>query len=187
MNTYGVVLALHIMAVLAAFALSGGLHVAEYLMKGAGTVAEVRALARSAKLAPLFGPIVIAIFGLGLVLLQLDEGSAFSAGDGWVWTAMVALTVLALDGPLVLGRYAKKLDAMVHAAPDGPVPAEVRAQAASTVPWAVSYANSFLALGVVLNMSTKPSTAVAIVVLLLGAGIGAALGLGLSRRSPSVA
>ena len=182
MSGYEVVLALHIMAVVAAFFLSGGLHITEYLMKGATTMAEVRRLARPAKFAPLFAPIVIAIFGLGLTLLHMDEGSAYSASDGWVWTAMLALLVLFLDGPLVLARYGKKLEGLIEATPDGPVPDNVRAAAAAPVPWVVSHANTFLALSVILNMATKPSTAYSVVVIVVGTAIGAALGFSLAKR-----
>jgi hypothetical protein len=182
MSSYDVVLALHIMSVLAAFFLSGGLHVCEYLMKGATTMAEVRRLARPAKFAPLFAPIVIAIFGLGLTMLHMDEGSAFKASDGWVWTAMVVLAVLLLDGPLILGRHASQLDKLVEATPDGPVPDNVRAQMTAPMPWAVSHANTFAALSVILNMAAKPSTTYSIVVVVVGTAIGAALGSLLAKR-----
>jgi len=182
MSGYDVVLALHIMAVLAAFFLSGGLHVSEYLMKGATTMAEVRRLARPAKFAPLFAPIVIAIFGLGEALLHMDGGSAYKASDGWIWTAMATLAVLFLDGPLVLARYGKQLDTLIEATPDGPVPDNVRAQITTPVPWVVSHANTFLALSVILNMATKPSTTYSVIVVLAGTAIGAALGLALAKR-----
>lgn len=182
MSGYGVVLGLHIISVVAAFFLSGALHVSEYLMKGATTMAEVRRLTRTVKFAPLFAPIVIAIFAFGLVMLHMHDGSAYKASDGWVWTAMLALLVLFLDGPLVLARYAKKLETLVAATPDGPVPDAVREEITSTVPWVVSHANSLLALSVILNMTSKPGTGAAVATVLIGAALGGALGYALSRR-----
>jgi uncharacterized membrane protein len=182
MSGYGVVLALHIISVVAAFFLSGALHVSEYLMKGATSMAEVRRLTRTTRFAPLFAPIVIAIFAFGSVLLHFDEGSAYDMGDGWIWTAMLALVVLFLDGPLVLARYAKRLDALVEATPDGPVPEAVRAQVTATVPWVVSHANSLLALSVILNMTSKPGTAAALATIAIGAALGGSMGYALSRR-----
>lgn len=182
MDGYGVVLALHITSVVAAFFLAGALHASEYLMKGATSVAEVRRLTRTVRFAPLFAPIVIAIFAFGSVLLHLDEGSAYDMGDAWIWTAMLVLLVLILDGPLVLARYAKRLDALVAETPDGPVPEAVRAQVTATVPWVVSHANSFLALSVILNMATKPGTGAAVATVVIGAALGASIGYALSRR-----
>ena len=94
MSTYDVLLAAHIACVLGAFFLSGGLHVSEYLMKGAGTVAEVRRLTRTAKAAPLFAPLVLGIFGFGSALLHQSEGSAWSMSDGWIVTATIVLAIL---------------------------------------------------------------------------------------------
>jgi hypothetical protein len=182
MSGYDVVLFLHIAAVLAAFFLSGGLHVSEYLMKGATTMAEVRRLTRPARFAPLFAPIVIAIFVCGLILLRQDEGKAWDMGTPFVAIGMVVLLVLFLDGPLVLARYGKKLDALVEATPDGPVPDAVRTQVRAQVPWMVSHANSFAALSVILLMTTKPSWAYCVVVVLVATAIGASLGAALSRR-----
>ncbi|MCU1602928.1 MAG: hypothetical protein JWO22_3637 [Frankiales bacterium] len=182
MSSYDVVLALHIMCVLGAFFLSGGLHVSEYLMKGAGTVAEVRRLTRTGRFAPLFAPLVIGIFGFGLALLHIGEGKAYHAKDAWIATAMVVLLVLFLDGPLVLARYGKKLEAAVAATPDGPVTDELRAAVREPVPWAISHANTFAALSVILLMTTKPSAAYSVTVVVVGTAIGAALGLALSRR-----
>ena len=182
MSTYDVVLALHISCVLGAFFLSGGLHVSEYLMKGAGTVAEVRRLTRTGKFAPLFAPLVIGIFGFGLWMLHLDDGKAYHAKDAWIATAMVVLLVLFLDGPLVMARYGKRLETLVAATPDGPVTDEIRHEVRATVPWVVGHANTFAALSVILLMTAKPSAAYSVTVVVVGTAIGAALGFGLSRR-----
>lgn len=182
MSAYDVLLALHIACVLGAFFLSGGLHVSEYLMRGADTVAEVRRLTRTGRFAPLFAPLVIGIFGFGAAMLHQDEGSAWSMSDGWITTAMVVLLVLFLDGPLVLARYGKRLETLVAATPDGPVTAEVRTAVTQPVPWAVSHANTFAALSVILIMTSKPSGATSALVAVVGTALGAALGYALSRR-----
>ena len=181
MQGYDVVLFFHLVAVLAAFFLSGALHTSEYLMQGATTMAEVRRLIRPAKLAPLFAPIVIALFVLGMALLGMSH-KAYDAGDPFVWTGMVVLVLLLLDGPLVMARYGKRLETLVEATPDGSVPDAVRAQATSTVPWAVGHANTFAALAVVLNMTAKPSTTYCVLIVVVGTAIGAALGSALSKR-----
>lgn len=182
MSTYDVLLALHITCVLGAFFLSGGLHVSEYLMKGAGTVAEVRRLTRTGKFAPLFAPLVIGIFGFGVAMLRQDEGKGWSMSDGWITTAMVVLLVLFLDGPLVLARYGKKLETLVAATPDGPVTDELRAAVREPVPWVVSHANTFAALSVILIMTSKPSGATSALIAVIGTAVGAGLGLVLAKR-----
>ena len=182
MHAYDLLLGLHITFVLAAFFLSGALHACEYLMKGAGSVAEVKRLLLPGKFAPLFAVFVLGIFGCGEGMLHNDAGAGFHASDGWVWTAMVVLLILFLDGPLVLARAAKNLEKAVEAAPEGPVSPELRAEITSPVPWMVSHANSLMALSVIFTMTNKPGTPVAILVIVVATALGAGLGLALSKR-----
>ena len=54
--------------------------------------------------------------------------------------------------------------------------------AASTVPWVLGHAVTFMALGVMVNMVNKPGAPVSVLVIAVGALVGGLLGLVGSRR-----
>lgn len=182
MHLVDVVLFLHVLVAICAFALAAVLHSSSLLMRRASTVAEIRTLAKPGRFGPAFGAIVVLLFGLGSWLMHLSSApDKFHFGDAWVWTAIVALVVLFADGPTVLDRHHKKLVAAAQAAEDGPVPAELRALALDRVAEMVSYGSTLLALGVVSNMINKPGVAGSISTLVVATAIGLALGIVTSR------
>lgn len=186
MDGYDVVLFFHLLAVLAAFGLSGAMHSAEYQMAGADSVARLRQVVKPLRFAPLFGPILLALVVLGMALTgAFDHG--YSTSDPFAWSGLIGAAALLLDGPLLLDPHAKKLTAALTTAPDGPVPAEVRALAFTPQAWRLSHLNTFLALGVVFNMTVKPGTAGCLIVLGAFAVGGSVLGQVLCRRASTTA
>ena len=188
MSLYDVVLFLHLLVLLAAFLLSGALHAAEYQSAGAASVQELRFVTRVNRLAPGFGVVVLLLLALGMWLVELskDRNDVFDLGDGFVWTAMVVLVVLFLDGPLVLARRDKALQGALEGAGDGPVPAPVRDLAVHPGTWRITHLNTGMVLGVVLNMATKPTAVVCVVDVVVGGLLGmavATVAAGRLRRS----
>jgi hypothetical protein len=181
MSLFDFVLFLHIAVVLFAISLAGVLHVAEHQASRATTVAELRVVSRPYKYGVLFAPVVILLLGLGMWLVHLSKGE-FHVGDGWAWTAIVALGLLFLAGPTVMGRHAVALKNALADLPDGPVSPEVHALVMQRASWVVGNASTTLALGVVFNMTTKPSTGGAILVLVIATAVGALLGYAGSQR-----
>ena len=175
----------HISVLLCAIALAGTLHTTEWLMPRTTTVGELRILARTQKWGVLFAPIIGLLLLLGgwLVKLSDDRTLRYHYSDGWVWTAIVALGILFVAGPAVMGRHADALNKAIDAAPEGPVTPELRAATAAPVPWVVGYATTFLAVSVACNMVNKPSAPVAILVLVVGSAIGAVIGYLGNRRA----
>lgn len=185
MELYDVVLFLHIAVVLCAIGLAGALHASEWLVPGATTVAELRAISRPNRWGVLFAPIVatLLVLGMWLVSLSKDQGHEYSLSDGWVWTAVIVLAVLFVDGGAVMGRHAQHLGTELATASDGPVTPELTTLATHPVPWVVGHANTFMAVAVVSNMVNKPGALVSVVVVVVGAVSGGALGLVGSRRA----
>lgn len=176
MHLVDVVLFFHIAAVLAVFALVGILHTAQYVMRSAKTVQEIRAWVNvSHRLEPIFPFLGLALFGLGAWLLHLSDGE-FKWGDGWVDTAIVSLVVLMGVGGALLGPRANALHAATAAAPDGPIGPDVRAAIMNRVFWTMSHFNSLLVTAVVFVMVTKPKGWVAALIVVLAAAVGAAIG-----------
>jgi hypothetical protein len=83
-------------------------------------------------------------------------------------------------GGMVLAPADKKLSAAVTAAPDGPVPAEIRREVLNPMVWAGAYGNTLAALGILFIMPTKPSGAAAVVIVAAAAVIGVIVGVRLA-------
>ncbi len=176
MHLVNVVLFLHITVVLVAIGVSSALHSAEWAARRSRTTAEVEALRRvPRRIEPLFPILIVTLFGLGAWLLHLDRPD-YRYRDGWVLTSIVALVMLLAVGAGVLAPRAKRLDALLAAAPAGDLPAPVQAVLHDRVTWTASHASTGLALAVVFNMSTKPGTTTSAITLLVGLVAGALVG-----------
>jgi hypothetical protein len=185
METYDVVLFLHILTLLCALGLGSILHAAEWGQRRATTIQELRTITRPYAWGKLFPVFIILLFAFGAWLLQLSD-DRFDFGVAWVWTAVIALAILMVSGGAVLGRHAAHYGKLLAATPDGPITPEARAAAFDTTAWTVSHMNTALAVSVVFNMVSKPGTAGAITVLVVGMAIGGTVGL-LGARGRAVA
>lgn len=172
----------HILTLLGAISLAGILHSAEWRSRGAQTTQELRLHAAAYDWGKFFPVFIFLLLATGYWLLSENE-DRYDWDTPWVWTAVVALIVLFISGGAVLGRHAGAYGKLLAATPDGPIPAEVRAQTMATLPWAVSHMNTALAISVVFNMVNKPDQAIeAIGTLVVGAILGAIVGV-LGSRS----
>jgi hypothetical protein len=185
MHLYDVILFVHILTLLAAIGLGTTLHHAEWSTRRATTVSELRTITAVYRRGNFFPIFIILLFGEGAWLLHLSkkQDEAFHFGDAWVWTAIVALVILMVTGGAVLGRGASAYAKLLAAAPEGPITPDVRTATFATGTWATSHMNTFLAIAVVFNMVTKPSSsATAIGVLIVGMAVGALLGAAGARE-----
>jgi hypothetical protein len=174
METYDVVLFLHIAAALFTFGVAAVMHVLLVRLRGMGEVRQLREQMPVLHAAgPLFPAGAVALFALGAWLVQLsDEKIAW--GDGWVLTAIVALVVMEAVGGAIIARHSARLEEAVAAAPDGPVPAEIRALALDRGIWLGAHFSTAVALGIVFLMTVKPSGATSVVVVVVAALVGLA-------------
>jgi hypothetical protein len=176
MSAYDVVLALHITAALALFALAGLVHGSEWLTLRARTVAELRPLAWSMRLAfgfPVLGTTLV-VLGVVLVLLA-PANDHIGFGTPFVWSGLVAFAILTASGS-VMRPYAVRITEAVEAAPDGPIPPEVAAAVHDRRGIVTGHMTTFLTLAVAFDMATKPNAVVAPGVLVVGLAVGAAVG-----------
>ena len=121
MHLFDVVLFFHIAVAIAAFAIAGILHTAQYATRSAKTVAELRGwIPVTHRLEPLFPILALFLFALGAWLLHLSGGE-FTWSDGWVVTAIVTLAVMEALGGAVLAPRGKRRHDVAEGAPDGPI------------------------------------------------------------------
>jgi hypothetical protein len=175
---FGVVLFLHITVAIAAFAMAGVMHTALNVVARGRSVQELRPWAAVMhRIEPLFPLMALLLLGLGIWLVHLGHRTddAFSFSDGWVITAMVTLVGVEAAGGAVLAPHGKKLVALIHEAPDGPVTHDIRTAAFRPLFWDLVHVTTFGFVGVVFLMAAKPSGAWAWVFPVAGAVIGLAL------------
>jgi hypothetical protein len=177
-TTAGVVLFLHISVAIVAFAMAGVLHSALQVFGRARRVEEVRTWAAVAhRIEPLFPVMALLLLGLGVWLVRLGEHTddKFSFSSGWVLTAIITLVLVEAIGGAVLAPRGKKLNTLIHDAPDGAVTDEIRQAARDPLFWHMAHLTTFGFLGVVFIMAAKPDGAWAPVFPIVGAIIGVVL------------
>jgi hypothetical protein len=169
MSGYGIVLFVHLCALIAAFAAAALAHFAEGRMCAAKTIAEVRSWASlAAKVAPTFPIALLILIGSGAYMVQ----SAWAWNDGWIVMGLAGAIAMMLNGGLLIGSRSRQLKKFLATAGEGPVGLELARLVHDPVLHGATWTNLTLALGVVLLMATKPSLAISIVVLVVAVAAG---------------
>lgn len=189
MTGYEFALFLHICGVIVLFSAISLELVAGRQLFGARDVATVRtwsgALAVNGRLFPVA---VLVLIASGL-FMTFD---AWEITTPWVLTSLIALIAMSGLGSTVQGRRMTAVGQSAAALPDGPAPAQLRAQVVDPVMWTSIGASDGTGLGIVFLMTTKPgwlgSVAVVVVAALAGAAIGrASAGRASAAASPQAA
>jgi hypothetical protein len=118
-----------------------------------------------------------------VAILGLLASGAYLTSDRWSWStpwidvSIVALVLVAAQGPLVAGRTTADLARVVREHEQGPLGEDVRRLARTPALWFVVCGNPAIVLAIVWNMTVKPGTAGAIAAVVVGyaVGVGAAL------------
>ena len=122
MDGYGIVLFLHLCALLGAIGTASLLHFAEMRLRAADTVATIRIWARlienGAKVFPLA---LLVLLGSGAYLVH----RRWSWSAGWIDAALVGVVVLFVVGAVLIGGRSRALERELRDATDGAVPARL--------------------------------------------------------------
>lgn len=185
MKTTDVALFLHIFVAVATFSIAAVLLVSMSQMAKAESMSVLRSWARVAhRIEPVFPVMVLVLILLGGWLIHLSGGE-FAWSDSWVITSVVGLVLMEGYGGIVLAPAGKKLHETVEAAPDGPIPANVRSMVGNPAVWAGAYANMGMALGILFLMPTKPSGAWPVVIVAAAGIVATLIGLRLAAAAQS--
>jgi hypothetical protein len=175
MSTYGVVLFVHLAAVVAAFAATGVMMLALRRLLVAETGAEaLQWLAVGKATARTFPAALVVLVASGAYMVH----DAWSWSAGWVDAGLAGALALALLGDRVEGRAAARIARALAARPQEAPGALVR----DRVFWTAALANPALALGIVFVMATKPSLGASIAALLVALALGALAARGLAAE-----
>jgi len=122
-----------------------------------------------------------------LSIVGLVATGAYLTAHSWAWStpwivvSIAGLVVVALQGPLLGGPRTTALMGALEANGPGPLGEQPRRLARDRVLWVVLLANPGVVLGIVWNMTTKPSTPGALAAVVLGYVVGAVAAVVLSR------
>jgi hypothetical protein len=179
-NGYGLVLFLHLAALLAAMGTAGLAHFAEERLGAAETVAAARPWATVLnRAAPVFPLALLVLLASGAYLVHRD----WNWDRGWIEAGLVGVVLLFANGAGVVGRRNRKLSRVLATASDGPVSGELLALTRRDVGGIASWANTGVAIGVVFVMATKPGLIGSLVALAAGAALGVLVGLRMRRHA----
>ena len=178
MDTYHVVLYIHLLALFVGIGAGAVLLVCLFQLRAAQTLADAVPWGRVAgKTARLFPVAILGLFGTG----------AYMTSDVWTWStrwidvSIAGLVLLALQGPLVAERTAKKLERALHENGPGPLGKHARRMTRHPGLWVAEFSNLGVVFGIVWDMTQKPGTASAIAAVLGGYLVGAAVALPFTR------
>ena len=174
MDTYHVVLYIHLLALFVGIGAGSVLLTCLLQLRRAQTLAEAAPWGMVAgKVTRLFPIAVIGLFGSG----------AYMTSDVWTWStrwidvSIAGLVVIALQGPLVGERAAHKLKHALQENGPGPLGEHARRMTRQPGLWIVEFTNLGLVLGIVWNMTQKPGTWASIAAPVCGYLVGVVLAL----------
>lgn len=178
MNTYTVVLYLHLLSLFIGIGAGSIALLCTYQLGAAQTLADAIPWGKvMGTLANVFPVAVLGLFATGAYMTS----DLWSWSTGWIWVSIVGLAVVALQGPLVGKPAGKKLQQALMENGPGPLGEHARRLARHPRLWGVPFSNIALVLGIVWNMTQKPSTASSIVTLVVAYAVGLGVALWLSR------
>jgi hypothetical protein len=178
LDTYHVVLYLHLLSLFIGIGAASVLAVCTFQLRIAETLADAIPWGTVAgKLGRVFPIAIIGLFATGAYMTS----DVWTWGTSWIWVSIVGLAVVAVQGPFVAERAAHKLGAALQANGPGPLGEDARRMTRQRGLWIPEYTNIALVLGIVWNMTQKPGTASALATLVIAYAVGVAAALWLSR------
>ena len=178
MDTYHVVLYLHLLSLFIGIGAGSVLLTCLFQLKAARTVEQaVPWGVVSGKVARLFPVAILGLFLTGAYMTH----KFWTWGTPWIVIAIVGLALLGAQGGGIAEHAAKKLQAAMMANGPGSLGPEARRLTLHPGLWVVELSNLGLVLGIVWNMTEKPGWGGAIAAAVVGYAVGAVLALLFTR------
>ena len=178
MDTYHVVLYIHLLSLFVGIGAASVLIVCLFQLRGARELTDAIPWGMVAgKIARLFPIAILGLFASGAYMTS----DVWSWSDGWIVVGIVALVVLGIQGPLIAERSGKKREHALRENGPGPLGDHASMMCRYWGLWMIEFSAIGLVLGVVWNMTTKPGTGSSIAAAAIGYGVGAGLGHLFSR------
>ena len=178
MDTYHVVLYIHLMALFIGIGAGAVLLVCLFQLRAAQTLADALPWGMVAgKTEKAFPIAILGLFGSGAYMTS----DLWTWSTGWIDASIGGLVLLALQGPLVGGRSGHMLKHALQENGPGPLGEKARRMTRYPGLWVTEFANLGVVFGIVWNMTQKPGTGTAIAAIVIGYAVGAALAMQFTR------
>jgi hypothetical protein len=178
LDTYHVVLYVHLLAVFIGVGAASVLMVCLFQLKAAKTLADaVPWGAVAGRTEHAFPVAILGLFGTGAYMTS----DIWTWSTGWIDVSIAGLVLLALQGPLVGGRTGKQLKRTLQENGPGPLGKQARGMTRHPGLWVTEFANIGVFFGIVWNMTQKPGTGEAIAAIVGGYLVGAIVATWLAR------
>ncbi|MHB8641437.1 MAG: hypothetical protein ACYDA3_00905 [Gaiellaceae bacterium] len=183
MDTYRVVLTLHLFSLLLGFGAGTVIYVCLIRLRAAQTLEAAAPWGMLAGQTEKVFPIaILGLFATGAYMTS----DLWTWGTGWIDVAIAVLLILGVQGGGIAARRAHALKEALTANGPGPLGPEARALTRDKLLWVTSFTNPFIVLATVWNMTDKPSAWASIASVVVAYVIGAAIALAFTR-APTVA
>jgi hypothetical protein len=178
LDTYLAVKYIHLLALLVGIGAGSVLLVCLFQLRSAKTLEAAAPWGRVAgKVGLLFPVAILGLFGTGAYLTT----DIWTWSTRWIDVSIGGLVLLALQGPLVAERTAKKLGQALQANGPGPLGPAARRMTRHPGLWVSEFSNLGVVPGVVWDMTQKPGLGESIAAVVVGYAVGAVLALGFTR------
>ena len=178
MDTYHVVLYIHLLALFVGVGAGAVLVVCLFQLRAAQTLADAVPWGRVAgKTGRAFPIAILGLFGSGAYMTT----DLWTWSTGWIDVSIAGLVLLAVQGPLLGERSAKKLERALHANGPGALGEAARRMTRHPGLWIGELSALGVVFGIVWNMTQKPGTGSAVAAVLGGYAVGALLALRFAR------
>ena len=178
MDTYRVVLYIHLLALLLGIGAGSVLLTCLFQLRAAGTVEQAVPWGIvSGKVARLFPVAILGLFLTGAYMTH----KLWTWNTAWIDVAIAGLVLLGVQGGGIAEHTAKKLQAAMMANGPGPLGPAARRMTLHPGLWVAELANLGIVLGIVWNMTEKPGWGESIASVLVGYAVGVGLALLFSR------
>ena len=180
MDTYHVVLYIHLLALFVGIGAGSVLLTCLFQLRAARTLEQGAPWGMvTGKVGKLFPIAIVGLFGSGAYMTS----HFWTWGTSWIVVGIAGLVVLTAQGAGIAEHTAKKLQAAMRANGPGPLGPEARRMALHPGLWVVEFSNLGLVLGIVWCMTEKPGYGGSLAAVLVGYVVGVVLAL-LASRAP---
>jgi hypothetical protein len=179
LDTYHVVLYIHLVSLLIGIGAASVLTVCAVQLRSARTLADAAPWGRVAsKIGRLFPIAILGLFGSGAYMTS----DLWTWDTGWIQVGIGALVVLAIQGPLVAERSGKTVAKALMANGPGDLRGDALRKTRYLPLWWAEMSAIGLVLGIVWNMTTKAGLGSSIAAAVGGYAVGVALALVFTRQ-----
>jgi hypothetical protein len=178
LDTYHVVLYLHLLSLFIGIGAASVLMVCTFHLRTAQTLVDAAPWGSVAsKIGRAFPIAILGLFATGAYMTS----DVWTWGTSWIWVSIVGLAVVAFPGPFVAERAGHRLGAALQENGPGPLGEHARQMTRQRSLWIPEYTNLAVVLGIVWNMTQKPGTASAVATLVIAYAVGVAVALWFAR------